>query len=55
MLKLPEVTGGLEGKVDKSDAQITPRSKMRASDLNLMTERGEEEVDRLAIGEEKTP
>jgi hypothetical protein len=28
---------------------------MRASDMNLMTERGEDELERLAIGDEKTP
>ena len=30
----------------QSDAQETPKSALRASDLNLMTERGEEEHDK---------
>jgi hypothetical protein len=53
--KLPEVASGQESKDVKSEMQITPRSKMRASDMNLMTERGEDELERLAIGDEKAP
>lgn len=53
--KLPEVASGQESKAVRSDAQVTPRSKMRASDMNLMTERGEDELERLAMGDEKAP
>ena len=46
ILNIPDSLNGQASKALKpGDAQVTPRSKMRASDVNLMTERGEDEEE----------